>query len=185
MYGVLTLETDAETQYTSFVTVDGTPIPYVNVKTGGTYKDATLGYSIDLLPDWKVESQDSYGTLISGDGSKIHIKYTRLASGADPETELVRLAESQRQSWERWTRGWDESEVKSFNRESADGQDSYWIRYYGHESPGYCDIDVIERVMIATHAGDQFGVVLQGSACGSARRFAVQDIDTMIRSFTP
>ena len=103
IYGVLTLKTDAETQTARLVTVEGAPIPYVEIQIGSTYKDTKLGYSIDLLPDWKVESQESYRMVLSWHNSKIRIQYTRMASGADTQTELVRLAESQRQEWERWT----------------------------------------------------------------------------------
>ena len=187
IYGGLMLEMDPGGQYARLVTVEGATVPTVTIYPGGTYQDTKLGYSIDIVPDWKVEPLDSYRTLISlisEGGSKVRIDYTRMASGADTETELRRLAESRPQGWERLTRGWDKTEVKYFERESAEGQDSYWIHYYGHESPDHCEFVVIERVLIAASEEDNFGVVLRGSTC-RANSVARQDIETMIRSFTP
>ena len=106
-------------------------------------------------------------------------------SGVAYDDELTELAESKRDEWEQWTQTWDKSEVKSFERESLDGQDSYWIHYYGHESPEYCDIDRIHRVLIASRHGKKYGVVVEGGVCGAGRPGAVQDIETMLRSFTP
>ena len=65
----------------------------------------------------------------------------------------------------------------------SDGQESYWIYYYGHESPEYCDIDRIERVLIASHNGRSYGVVLQGVICGAGNHLAVGDMETMLRGF--
>ena len=183
-YGALAPAETEDPMYLRYVTSSGVPLPWLNA-AGGTFEHATFGYNIDLLPNWKVESHDTYRTLLSGPSSEISIEYTRLASSADTESELVHLAESQRQEWERWTQGWDVTEVKSFERESTDAQDSYWIRYHGHESSKYCNIDVIERVLITSDKGRNFGVVLEGSVCGAQIHARIQDVETMLRSFTP
>ena len=152
-----------------------------------TYEHNTFGYRIELLSGWEVESEGVHELLLSKGNwpwPEIIIEYTPLPDGADGDDQLVRLAESSRRDWEQWTRTWDKSEVKSFERESLDGQDSYWIRYYGHESPQYCDIDMIERVLITSHGGRMYGVVLEGRACSDGEMISLQDLETMLRSFS-
>ena len=179
-YGALTPIAVENTGQVQFVTRSGISLPWLST-AGDTFEHAIFGYSIDLLPDWKVESQDTYRTVMSGPSSNIHIEYSRVPAGADTERQLVQLAEAQRLKWERWTQGWDQTEVTSFEL----GQDSYWIRYHGHESSQYCDVDVIERILITSHDGRKFGVVLAGSICGASIHARAQDIETILRSFSP
>ena len=179
-YGVLTPAATEVPGYVRYVTSSGVVLPWLN-EEGVEFVHPTFGYSIDLLPDWKVESQDAYRTVVSGPSSTIRIEYSRLAAGGDSEHQLAQIAEAQRRKWEQWTQGWDQTEVTSFELE----RDSYWIRYYGHESSQYCDIDVIERVLIAAHDGQEFSVVLAGSVCGASIQARAQDIETMLGSFSP
>ena len=183
-YGVLAPAGTEDSGYVRYVTSSGIPLPWVTT-AGGTFVHGTFGYSIELSPDWKVEDEGLYETLLRGRSSEVRIRYSNLDRGVDTESEFLHLAETQRQRWEQWTRGWDESEVKSFERESVDGQDSYWIRYYGHESPNYCSIDVIERVLITSHDGRNYGVVLEGHICGAGVPASIQDMEGMLRSFNP
>ena len=182
-YGLLTPQETDRPAYVQYVTSSGTPLPWI-VPGGGTYQHSALGYSIELLPGWKVERDGAYKSVLSSPSAEISIRYTRLPDGADDDDQLMRLAESSREDWDQWTQDWDKSEVKSFEKKSLDGQESYWILYYGHESANYCDIDVIERVLITSHDGIKYGVVLQGLVCGAGNLSAIQDIETMLRSFS-
>ena len=183
-YGILTPMGTGDPSHVQHVTSSGIPLPWVTVAPR-TFEHDTLGYRIELLPGWKVRQESAYETLLVGNSSEISITYTDLPSDADIGRELVHLAETQRHEWEQWTQGWDVAEVKSYERESLDGQHSYWIRYYGHESPNYCDIDIIERVAITSHKGKEYGVVLQGHICGAGIHARILDLDSIMRSFSP
>ena len=176
-YGILTPKETDRPGYVQYVTASGIPLPWL-VPGRFTYEHSTFGYSIELLPGWKVEREGVHDVLLSGRNwpwPEVRIEYTLLPDSAEADDSLVRLAESRIEEW-------DKSEVRSFERVS-DGQESYWIYYYGHESPEYCDIDRIERVLIASHNGRSYGVVLQGVICGAGNHLAVGDMETMLRGF--
>ena len=73
----------------------------------------------------------------------------------------------------------------SFGRAETDGPAACRVRYYGHESPHYCDMNVIDYLLTTSQDGRNFGVVLRGPSCGVSDIFAVPDLETMLRSFTP
>ena len=183
-YGALASVETGTPGHVRHVSTSGTSTPWVTA-AGGTYQHNTFGYSIGLLPGWKVERAGLYELLLSAPSIEIRIRYDLMPKGANPEDELVSLAESDRDGWEQWTRDWDEAEVKSFERESVDGLDSYWIRYYGRESPMYCSIDRIHRVMVVSHEGRSYGVVLEGGICDAGQQSKIWDLETMLRSFIP
>ncbi len=183
-YGALTPVAADSPGHIRHVSSSGVATPWMT-GAGGAYEHSVFGYSIDMLPGWRVEREDAHETLLSAPSMEIRIRYTRLPGDAVHDEELARLAESDRDGWEQWTRGWDEAEVKSFERESVDGLVSYWIRYYGHESPTYCSIDRIHRVLIASHNGRSYGVVVEGGICGAGQRSNILDLETMLHSFTP
>ena len=183
-YGALTPVAADVPGRVRYVSSSGVATPWVTA-TGGAYEHAAFGYTITLPSGWSVEQEESYETLLSAPSMEVRIRYRRLPDGADRDEELARFAESDRDAWERWTAGWDESEVRSFERESADGQTSYWIRYYGHESPGYCSIDRIHRLLIASHDGSSYAVAVEGGVCGAGQVSKVREVETILRSFTP
>ena len=168
-----------------YVSPSGYPIPWL-VPGGVPFEHSTLGFTIDLLSGWEVSSESIRETLIADRNwpfPEIRIKYIPLPTDANAEGALERLAEAQRSDWQQWTRYWNQSEVRSFERESLDAQESYWIRYHGHDSPERCKLDRIERLLIASHEGREYGVILEGSACGRGNDFAVRDFETMLRNF--
>ena len=184
IYGLLKPTKSDHQGYIQYVTASGIPLPWL--VPGGEYQNNRFGYSIDLLPGWVVEREHENGLLLASRNwpwPQIRIDYTRIRDGADVDDALVRLAESRRNDWQRSTRGWHRSEVKSFERLLLDGHDTYLIRYYGHEWSGGCEIDAVERVLVATHGGENYGVVLEGTVCGEGREFVLQDFETMLRSF--
>ncbi len=147
----------------------------------GVYEHGSFGYRIALPAEWKVEREGTE-TLLSGPGMQVSVRYTRLSDDADHDAELQRLAEQDRNEWERWTQGWDASQVISFRRESAD---AWWIRYYGDESPAYCSIDRIRRVLIASYDGKSYGVVIHGQVCGAGHQIRLREVTKVVRSFNP
>ena len=183
-YGALTVVETDDPKYVQHVTSSGIPLPWVTAARR-TFQHDTLGYRVDLLQGWRVRAEGMHEMVLVGRSSEISITYSDLGSVADTESALVHLAETQRHEWERWTQGWDVSEVKSFERETLDGQQSYWIRYYGHESPRYCTIDIIERVTITSHKEKEYGVVLEGHICGAGIQAQIRDMESMMRSFSP
>ena len=184
-YGPLTPLQTEDSRFIRYVSGSGFSTPWT-VPVGGTYEHPTLGYSIELLPEWTIERELSYETRINiGYAMEVSIGYQALAEGADPDVEINRLAQSRVREWDQWTGGWDQSEVKSFEQVPTDGPATYRIRYYGHESPHYCEINVIEYLLTTSQDGRNFGVVLRGSSCGVSDIFAVPDLETMLGSFTP
>ncbi len=190
-YGVLTPTETNRPGWVQYVTASGVPVPWL-VPAGQTYEHSALGYHIDLLPGWGVESEGA-GWVSLSDGEAyltseayITIEYTRLPDGTDTGDELMRLAQSRVDEWEQSTQGWYKSEVRSFERVVSDGQESYWIHYYGHESPEWEeDIGRVERVLIASHGGGSYGVVLQGGHSRGGNYLVRGDLETMLRSFSP
>ena len=186
-YGTLTPVEAEDPDNVRHITNFGIPTPWTTA-AGRTYEHDTFGYTIELLPGWRLEQEEVYDSVFSlGNDKAIQIEYGNLPDGADPADRLLRLAEKKRSEWERWTQDWDKAEVKTFEREASDGLDSYWIRFYGHSSPKYCEVDRILRILTASHDGRDYGVVLTGKACGkNARTWVnIQDIENIIRSFTP
>ena len=186
-YGILTPKESDRPGYVQYVTDSGISLPWL-VPGGVTYEHSTFGYSMELLPGWEVEHEDSYGSSLPGQNwpwPSIRIEHIHLSDSGDVDDELMGLAASSREGFERRTHGWDKSEVKSSMRESLDGQESYWIRFYAHQSPEFCDVSLIERILIISYDGRKYGVVLRGSVCGDIGSFAVRDMETMLRSFRP
>ena len=183
-YGLLTPTKSAHQGYIQYVTASGIPLPWL--VPGGEYQNNRFGYSIDLLPGWVVEREHENGVLLASRNwpwPQIRIDYTRIRDGADVDEALVRLAESRRNDWQRRTRDWHQSHVKSFERLLLDGHDTYWLRYYSQESPADCEENVIERVLVTKHGGENYGVVLEGTVCGEGSEFVLQDFEIMLRSF--
>lgn len=185
-YGDLVPEESKSAGYIRYISQSGFPTPWM-IAAGRTFNHSTFGYTIDLLPGWRVNQEGPYETLFKhGDSQNIRISYERLPHGENPDEHLLDLAEAQVTGWENWTRNWDESEIKSFDLEALDGQNAYWIRYYGHESQQFCDIDYIQNVRIVSVNGIWYSVVISGMACGSARiPPIVQELEDAMRSFTP
>ncbi len=185
-YGKLTPTESEYPLYSQYVTASGHELPWL-VPGDVTYDNDTFGYGIYLLPGWVVKKESTNELLLVSRNwpwPEIRIEYTRLPGGANPEDALETLAESRRLNWEQETRDWHSSEVRSFERRSLDGSDTYWIHFHGQEWSGGCETDVIERVLVATHGGDDYGVVLEGSACGDGNQYALQDFEAMLSSFT-
>ena len=182
-YGVLQHVED-DGGYIRYVSSSGVATPWKTL-AAVEYRHEELGYVIDLPAGWNVERQGEFYTLLSGPAMEIGITYKPLIEGVDASDELSRLAESDRDEWNRWTDGWDESEVRSFVLETMDGQESYWIRYYGHESPRYCAIDHIHRVLVVSHNERSYGVVLEGAICGGGQAAHIHELESILRSFTP
>ena len=185
-YGKLTPTESEYPLYSQYVTASGHELPWL-VPGDVTYKNDTFGYGIYLLPGWVLKKEGTNEQLLVSRNwpwPEIRIEYTRLPGGANPEDALETLAESRRLNWEQETRDWHSSEVRSFERRSLDGSDTYWIHFHGQEWSGGCETDVIERVLVATHDGDNYGVVLEGSACGDGNQYALQDFEAMLSSFT-
>ena len=184
IYGSLTPTESGHQGYVQYVTASGIPLPWL--VPGGEYKNNKFGYRIDLLSGWVVEEEYGNASLLASrkwPWPEIRIQYTRLTDGENLDDALVKIAEARSKDWQRRTRGWHRSEVESFERELLDGRDTYWIRHYGQESPGDCEEVAIERVLVTTHGGENYGVVLEGSVCGEGREFVLQDFETMLRSF--
>ena len=184
IYGKLTPTESDHPGYVQYVTASGHALPWL--VPGGDYENDAFGYRMELLPGWVVKKESAHELLLVSRNwpwPTIRVHYTRLSDRLNPDDALVSLAESRRLDWQQRTRGWHRSEVKSFERGSLDGNDTYWIHFYGQERPGDCEVDVIERVLLATHGGDNYGVVLEGSACGEGNDYAIQDFETMLRSF--
>ena len=185
-YGTLVPIASARQGHVRYVSESGFPTPWMT-PFGSKYVHDAFGYSIDLPPGWGVDDEGEYETVFRpGDAQHIRVLYQSLPAGSDRDAELLRLTEAARDGWERWTQGWDITEIRSFERTTIDGQDSYWIRYYGHESNQFCDIDYIQKVMIVSHNERPYGVTITGLACGSARVAPiVEELVTAIRSFAP
>ena len=184
IYGKLTPTESDHPRYVQYVTASGHALPWL--VPGGNYENDTFGYRIELLPGWVVKKESAHELLLVSRNwpwPTIRVQYTRLSDHLNADDALVSLAESRRLDWQEKTRGWHRSEVKSFERGALDGDDTYWIHFYGQERPRGCEVDVIERVLLATHGGDNYGVVLEGSACGEGNDYAIQDFETMLRSF--
>ncbi len=184
VYGKLTPTESEHPGYLQYVTASGHALPWL--VPGGVYENTTFDYRIELLPGWVVKKEGAHELLLASRNwpwPTIRIQYTRVPDGENADDALLRISESRRLDWQRKTRGWHRSEVKSFERVSLDGHDNYWIHFYGQESAWDCQVDVIERVLVATHDGDNYGVVLEGSACGEGRDYALQDFETMLSSF--
>ena len=184
IYGKLTPTESDHPGYVQYVTASGHALPWL--VPGGNYENDTFGYRIELLPGWVVKKESSHELLLVSRNwpwPTIRVHYTRLSDRLSADDALVWLGESRRLDWQQKTRGWHRSEVKSFERGALDGDDTYWIHFYGQERPGGCEVDVIERVLLAKHGGDNYGVVLEGSACGEGNDYAIQDFGTMLRSF--
>ena len=185
IYGKLTPTESDHPGYAQYVTASGHKLPWL-VPGGLTYENDTFGYRIDLLPGWVVKEESTHELLLVSRNwpwPEIRIEYTRLPGRVDPDEALVDFAESRRLDWEKKTGRWYRSEVKSFERESLDGGDTYWAHFYGLEWPESCEVDIVERVLLATHSGDTYGVALQGRACGEGNQYALQDFETMLGSF--
>ena len=154
---------------------------------GRVYEHPRFGYAIDLLPGWELTQQQTNETVISlGHHQEIRILYFDISQS---ET-LSDLVDWRLDQWNRWTGSWDESEVKSSELETVDGYESHWIRYQAHESPGYCEIEVIERLLIITHDGARYGVLLRWSGCSGDKFLGTKDLhvkdgQAMLRSFVP
>ena len=167
-----------------YVSSSGLATPWT-LPAGGVYEHRSFGYRIALLPGMRVESESQFESVLSSEALfQIRIRYYPLPDHADAGEELQKLAESKLAEWNVWTQGWDKSEVTSFERRSADGQDSYQIHYYAHESPKFCDIDVSEILLSTSSNGRKYSVLLRGDIC-DANIFSLQDMDTMISSFAP
>ena len=197
VYGKLTPTESDHPGYTQYVTASGHKLPWL-VPGDVTYEDDTFGYMMDLLPGWVVKKESANELLLVSRNwpwPVIRVHYTRLPGGVNADDTLVRLSESRRKDWERKTRRWHSSEVRLFERESLDGHDTYWIHLYGQESPGDYELAVVERVLVATHGGRNYGVILEGIACGEGsacsegrawgggNEYAVRDFEIMLRSF--
>ena len=186
IYGKLTPTESEHPGYTQYVTASGYKLPWL-VPGDVTYQNGTFGYGIDLLQGWVVKKESTDELLLVSRNwpwPEIRIEYTRLPGGANPDDALVDLAESRRLDWQQRTRDWHSSEVKTFERRSLDGSDTYWIHFYGQESSGGCELDIIERVLVASHGVDNYGVVLEGSARCEGNSYSLQDFETMLGSFT-
>ena len=186
IYGKLSPTESEHRGYTQYVTASGYELPWL-VPGDVTYENDTFGYGMDLLPGWVVKKEGTHDLLLVSRNwpwPEIWIEYTRLPGGVNPDGALASLAESRRQDWQQETRDWHRSEVKSFERRSLDGSDTYWIHFYGQEWSEGCEVDVIERVLVASHGGDNYGVILEGSAWCEANSYALQDFETMLGSFT-
>ena len=184
IYGLLTPTESDHQGYIQYVTASGIPLPWL--VPGGEYQNNKFGYSIDLLSGWVVEKEHDNMSLLASrkwPWPEISIQYTPLTDEENLDDALVKIAKARRDDWERRTKNWHRSEVKSFGRVSLDGHDTYLIRYYGHEWSGGCEIDAVERVLVATHGGKNYSVVLGGSACGEGKEYAVRDFEIMLRSF--
>ena len=117
-YGILTPKETDRPGYVQYVTASGIPLPWL-VPGGFTYEHSTFGYSIELLPGWKVEREGVHDVLLSGRNwpwPEIRIEYTILPDGTGAGDPLVRLAESRIEEWEQSTLEWDKTEVRSFER---------------------------------------------------------------------
>lgn len=186
-YGPLTPQESDRPGYTQYVTASSElPLPWL-VPGGLTYEHSAFGYTIELLTGWIVEREGVDEVLLSSRNwpwPEIRIEYIHLPRSADADDELARLAASRIEEWNQYTQGWDRSDAESFERVS-DGQKSYWIYYYGHESLKYCDIDRVERVLIASYNGRSYGVVLHGGSCHVGNDLVVGDFETMLGSFSP
>ena len=184
IYGPLTPTESDHPGYIQYVTASGFPLPWLI--PGGEYKNNKFEYSVDLPTGWLVEKEDDNSLLLTTrkwPWPEISVQYTRLSDGENLDDALVKIAETRRKDWQRRTRGWHRSEVKSFEHELLDGHDTYWAHYQGQQSNRECELDVIERVLVAEHEGNSYGVVLEGDTCGDRNQFAIQDFQTILRSF--
>ena len=184
VYGPLTPTESDHEGYIQYVTASRIPLPWL--VPGGQYRNDEFGYSVDLLPGWVVKEENDNELLLASrkwPWPEIRIEYIRLTDGENVDKALVRIAESRRNDWQQRTRGWRRSEVKSFEHELLDGHDTYWAHYEGQQSIGECEVDMVERVLIAEHEGIRYGVVLEGDTCGDRNQFAIQDFDAILRSF--
>ncbi len=178
-YGPLVTVAADSPGYVRHASYSGVATPWTT-SVGGVYEHASFEYTIDLLPDWgPVEEGRSYVRLADGHhyiSIEYHIQW--------PGDTLASVAESRLNEWNQWTGNWDKSRVKSSGLETVDGQESYWIRYNAHESPQFCEIDVVDRLLETSHGGSDYVVVLRGFVCGGGP-LDVQDIEQMLRSFAP
>ena len=184
IYGPLTPTESDHPGYIQYVTASGFRLPWLI--PGGEYKNNKFEYSVDLPTGWLVEKEDDNSLLLTTrkwPWPEISVQYTRLSDGENLDDALVKIAETRRKDWQRRTRGWHRSEVKSFEHELLDGHDTYWAHYQGQQSNRECELDVIERVLVAEHEGNSYGVVLEGHTCGDRNQFAIQDFQTILRSF--
>ena len=197
IYGKLTPTESEHPGYSRYVTASGHELPWL-VPGDVTYENDTFGYMMDLLPGWVVKKEGAHELLLVSRNwpwPAIRVHYTRLPGGINADDALVSLSESRREDWQRKTRRWHRSEVKLFEGETLDGNDTYWIHLSGQESPGDYELAVVERVLVATHGGHNYGVILEGIACGEGspcsegrawgvgNDYAVQDFEIMLRSF--
>lgn len=184
LYGVLTpVETDIS-GYVRYVTSSGIPLPWTTA-TEETYRNGTFGFSIDILPGRTQLEERLYTTRMGWNGFSLFIQYQDLSHLAGADDALAKFTETTRNRVKKDHDTWDVFEVKSFQRESANGQDSYWIRYHAHESPDYCAVDLIVRMLIASHNGREYGVFLEGESCAPTISANAQGLEHMLRSFTP
>ena len=184
IYGPLTPTDSDHPGYIQYVTASGNPLPWLI--PGGEYKNNKFGYSVDLPTGWLVEKEYDNSLLLTTrkwPWPEISIQYTRLSDGENLDDALVKIAESRRDDWQRRTRGWHRSEVKSFEHELLDGHDTYWAHYRGQQSIWECEVDVVERLLVAEHEGIRYGVALEGETCSDRNQFAIQDFEIILHSF--
>ena len=183
-YGPLQpVETD-DPRYIRHVSSSGVHSPWVT-GAGLKYHDHTYDYSLELPSGWEVDLENSGEMRFSGPGAWIVVRYTPLRSDANIEIEVDRLAKSRRIAWEQWTRNWDASKIETSERTGSGNSTSYWVRYRGHESTKYCEITRIERLLSTSYKQRNYTVALEGNLCGAATPFAIGDVETILRSFTP
>ena len=183
-YGPLTAVSAEDPAFYRYVSSSGIATIWAH-PSGGAYEHPSLGYSIDLLPGWMPTEHQGRYTKLSSLYGEIGIEYFDLS----PEDTLSDMVASRLDSWNSWTRDWNRSVVKSSELEAVDGRESHWIYYNGHESTQYCEIDIIERLMIVQRDESRHGVKVRGSMCrdgdGILGYMSFKDIESMLRSFVP
>ena len=112
--------------------------------------------------------------MVRGHGLGISVTYEDLSDSRFVGDELKQFAERRRREVERYA-----SSVTSFERETTDRYDSYWLRYIAHR------VDVIERIMITTFGETKYGVRVEASVGESNPHIPPQDQETVLRSFEP
>ena len=171
-YGVLTPMDSDRPGWTQYVNPLGVPLPWL-VPAGGRYKHGTLGYSIDIPTQTELVEEEEYSTRWEGHGLFIEVRYVDLSGYRFVGDELRQFAERRRDEVER------QATVTSLERETIDGQDSYWLRYVTHGGGR----DVIERMLATSFGGREYVVLLEAYVHENQAQIPPQDRENVLRSF--
>ena len=162
-YGVLTPTDSDRPGWTQYVNPMGDPLPWL-VPAGGRYRHDTLGYSIDIPTQTELVAEEEYSTRWEGHGLTVAVSYRDLSDYRFVGDTLRQFAERRRGEVER------RATVTSLERETIDGQDSYWLRYV---MDGWWD--VVERMLATSFDGREYVVLLEAYIHKHETRIPPQD----------